>query len=291
MDYGWSGPPAVGPLTTRYCADPTFDPQTASHLTGPSTGRALRPGALPPVPLDYARHAIRNRLLLSVGLSVMLGVSMTAFVFVVASGTIRSLADKTATLEAMEDAFHAQEVALYTQETFAFDYALSGREEAIEEFDARDGGGPPGLYPSSRWPPGRSPTYSRPPRRCTSPPIDVARGVGRAVHPLGRGRRADDGAGDRRGQRGPVPARRGGAAGPRRGPDRAARSVTAAEVAAAVPDLAFVIVPFGAVVTLILLLIGVWLDAHDQRTARPPESDGRGAGRGRTRLVHGRASR
>jgi len=60
------------------------------------------------VPLDYARHAIRNRLLLSVGLSVMLGVSMTAFVFVVASGTIQSLSDKTGALEAMEDAFHAR---------------------------------------------------------------------------------------------------------------------------------------------------------------------------------------
>ena len=88
MDYGRSGPPAAGPALR----DPTLGPQTASHLTGPPTGRgSLRPGALPPVPLIYARHAIRNRLLLSVGLSVMLGVSMTAFVFVVASGTIRSL--------------------------------------------------------------------------------------------------------------------------------------------------------------------------------------------------------
>jgi len=85
---------------------------------------------------DHARHAIRNRLLLSMGLTVLLSVLMTAFVFVVASGTIRTLADRTAEVETMEDGLHALEISLFTQETFVFDYALSERDEALDEFEA-----------------------------------------------------------------------------------------------------------------------------------------------------------
>lgn len=79
---------------------------------------------------------IRNRLLLSMGLTVVLGVCMTAFVFVVAAGTIGTLADRTAEADAMEHGLHTLKDALSSQEILVFDYALSGREEALEEFEA-----------------------------------------------------------------------------------------------------------------------------------------------------------
>ena len=210
-----------------------------------------------PLPHDYSRHAIRNRLLLSVGLSVMLGVSMTAFVFVVASGTIRSLADKTATLEAMEDAFHAQEVALNTQETFVFDYALSGRQEALEEFDGatedalqayielKAAAQPyPGVLAAAEvvhvaadaWREEWAEPFIRS-VATTGPPDGAATVEASEVLYL--------------------PAEEALA-----GLDGALtehRQLTAAHIAAAIPDLAYIIVPFGAAVTMILLLIGVWL--------------------------------
>ncbi|MBA2721102.1 MAG: diguanylate cyclase [Chloroflexi bacterium] len=82
------------------------------------------------------RHAIRNRLLASMAATVALGIVMTAIVFAVASMTVRTLAETTARIDAMNATAHALQTALFTQETFAFDYALSGRNEAIEEFDA-----------------------------------------------------------------------------------------------------------------------------------------------------------
>jgi len=81
-------------------------------------------------------HAIRNRLLISMSATVLLGILLTMVVFVVGAQTIRTLADRTATSRAIEDVTHTLETSLFTQETFVFDYALSGRAEAREEFDA-----------------------------------------------------------------------------------------------------------------------------------------------------------
>jgi diguanylate cyclase (GGDEF)-like protein len=210
-----------------------------------------------PMRPDYARHAIRNRLLLSVGLSVMLGVCMTAFVFVVASGTIRSLADKTATLEAMEDAFHAQQLALSKQETFAFDYALSSREEAVEDFDAATEDALQAYFAL----------------KAAAGPFPSVLAATEAVHVAATAWREEWA----------EPFMRSVETG---GPTTGEATVeasdalylpavealndldvalteqrqrTAAQIDAAVPDLAFIIVPFGAIVTLLLLLIGVWL--------------------------------
>jgi diguanylate cyclase (GGDEF)-like protein len=209
------------------------------------------------MPFDYARNAIRNRLILSMGLSVLLGVVMTAFVFVVASGTIRSLADETATLEGMEDAFHAQETALFTQETFVFDYALSARLEALDEFDAAT-------------------------ENELQAYVDLKKAS--ALHPelLAANEAAHAGALTWRREWALPFIRSVGTPGVQSGeaavkssevlflPAEDAlieldvalgslRRQTASQVAAAIPNLALVIVPFGAIVTLVLLLIGAWL--------------------------------
>jgi len=209
------------------------------------------------VPLDYARHAIRNRLLLSVGLSVMLGVSMTAFVFVVASGTIQSLSDKTGALEAMEDAFHAQQVALSTQELLTFDYALSGRPEALEGFDEAT----------------EEALQAYAELKEAAKPYPAVLAATEAVHAA---------AAEWREEWAEPFMRSVGTVEPTTGqatvdasealylPAEEAlvaldaalaeqRQRTSAQIAAAIPDLAFVIVPFGAVVTMILLLMGLWL--------------------------------
>lgn len=85
---------------------------------------------------DSVRHAIRDRLLLAMGFTVLLGVVLTGVVFVVSANAIGTLQQRVAKLDRMADAQHALEVSLFTQETFVFDYALSIRSEAIEKFDA-----------------------------------------------------------------------------------------------------------------------------------------------------------
>ncbi len=209
------------------------------------------------MPFDHARNAIRNRLILSMGVSVLLGVSMTAFVFVVASATIRSLAAETATLEGMEDAFHAQETALFTQETFVFDYALSARQVAVEEFDAatedelqayvdlKQAGAPyPGLLAANEAVHATAVAW----RQDWAAPF--MRTVGTPDAPTGE-------AAVEASEVLFLPAEQALvdldiALG-------ALREETATQVAATIPRLAMIIVPFGAIVTLILLLIGAWL--------------------------------
>jgi len=85
---------------------------------------------------DSVRHAIRDRLLLGMGLTVVLGVVMAGAVFVVAASAIGRLEGRVATLDRMQDAQHALELSLLSQETYVFDFALSGRSQAIEQFHA-----------------------------------------------------------------------------------------------------------------------------------------------------------
>jgi diguanylate cyclase (GGDEF)-like protein len=88
------------------------------------------------MPRPQVSNAIRRRLLLSMSASVSLGLLMTAVVFLVGATTIRTLADRTSTMNAVERAAHALEISLHTQETLVFDFALSRRPEALEAFDA-----------------------------------------------------------------------------------------------------------------------------------------------------------
>jgi diguanylate cyclase (GGDEF)-like protein len=88
------------------------------------------------MPRQPIRNAIRRRLLLSMAASVSLGLVMTAGLFVVGARTIGTLAARTSSMNAIEGATHALEMSLFTQETVVFDFALSRRPEAIEEFDA-----------------------------------------------------------------------------------------------------------------------------------------------------------
>jgi diguanylate cyclase (GGDEF)-like protein len=81
------------------------------------------------------RHAIRNRLLWSIAATVVLGLSMTAAFFFVASVTIRTLAERTTTMNAVDEAADTLASTLLSQERFILAFALSGRAEAVEEFD------------------------------------------------------------------------------------------------------------------------------------------------------------
>ena len=206
---------------------------------------------------DLARHAIRNRLLLSMTLTVLLGVVMTGFVFVVASGTIRTLSDRTAELEAMEDGLHALQTSLFTQETFVFDFALSQRDEALEEFETAT----------------QDATLAYADLRAATRPYPALAAAVDLVHETGAAWR-DDWA---------EPFLRSvGRPGALTGQDAVEasevlflpaeasletlkaelgvlRGQTAAEVEAAVPGLAMIIVPFGALMTFLLALIGAWL--------------------------------
>jgi diguanylate cyclase (GGDEF)-like protein len=206
---------------------------------------------------DSARHAIRNRLLLSMGLTVFLSVLMTAFVFVVASGTIRTLADRTAELETMEDGLHTLQVSLFTQETFVFDYALSEREVALDEFETAT----------------QDATLAYAVLRTATLPYPVVAQALEDVHltstawreewaepylrSVGTGRAISDGIAVQASEVLYLPAEEA-----LENLDRTLgvlRQETAAQVSSAIPSLALLIVPFGAVMTILLALIGAWL--------------------------------
>jgi diguanylate cyclase (GGDEF)-like protein len=204
-----------------------------------------------------ARHAIRNRLLISMTATVLLGVVMTGFVFAVAAGTIRSLAQRTTELETMEDGLHALEVSLFTQETFVFDFALSERDEALEEFDAatqdatlayadlRAAAGP---YPDIRESADRVHDTASLWREEWAEPY---------LRSVGSGGTVSDAIAVQASEELFLPAEEAlveldTALG-------VLRARTAEEVGAAIPDLAMLIVPFGAAMTLLLALIGAWL--------------------------------
>lgn len=205
---------------------------------------------------ELARQSIRTRLLLSMGFSVVLGASMTGFVFVVASGTIATLADRTAEVEAMEDGLHTLEVALFTQESFVLDYALSGRDEVLDEFEAATQTAVL-AYADLR-------------ARATAHP-QVATAL-EAVHATSNTWREEwaepflrsfdqDGASDpdavEAGETLFSPVEQSLVA-----LDEALTSVrrsTAEQVNGAIPELAVVVVPFGIGITILLAIIGAWL--------------------------------
>lgn len=71
--------------------------------------------------------------------TVALGLTMTGLVFAVAASTIRTLADRSSTMTAIEEATQQLQVSLVTQEAFVFDYALSHRPAALDEYDSATG--------------------------------------------------------------------------------------------------------------------------------------------------------
>lgn len=206
---------------------------------------------------ETARHAIRNRLLLSMSITVALGVFLAVTLFVVAAGTIRTLADRTAEMDLMDQARHGLEISLFTQETFVFDYALSEREEAIEEFDTATEAA---LLAYADL---RLATRSYP---------DLAAAV-EAVHEKGTVWREEWAEPFLRsvGEPGSITGEAAVDASEALFlPAEAAlviletqmklqRDITAAQAGAAIPGLAAIVLPFGAVVVILLLLVGTWL--------------------------------
>jgi diguanylate cyclase (GGDEF)-like protein len=75
-------------------------------------------------------------MLLSMALTMAVGLVLTAVVFGVSAYTIRTMADRVSTTTAIEEATQTLQRSLIAQEAFAFDYALSGREEILGEYDA-----------------------------------------------------------------------------------------------------------------------------------------------------------
>jgi diguanylate cyclase (GGDEF)-like protein len=71
----------------------------------------------------------------SIAATVALGLCMTAAFFFVASVTIRTLADQTTTMHAIDEAADTFGSTLLIEERFILAFALSGRAEAVEEFD------------------------------------------------------------------------------------------------------------------------------------------------------------
>jgi diguanylate cyclase (GGDEF)-like protein len=234
--------------------DQTTDAGRKDELGLPLVPAATQTQTMTP---DSVRHTIRNRLLLSMGLTVVLSVLMTAFVFVMASATIGTLADRTTELDTMEDGLHALEISLATQETYVFDYALSGREEALDEFEAAT------QVATLAYADLRAVTVRYPTIREAVEAVHVTSSAWREawaepfLRSVGTGRAVSDGIAVQASETlyGPAEEALGSL-------DRsleAMRQETAAQVGSAIPTLAFMIVPFGAVMTTILAAIGFWL--------------------------------
>lgn len=88
------------------------------------------------MPRESVRHAIRDRLLLGIGFTVVLSAVMATAVFLVSASAMDTLEQRVTKLDRMTAAQHALEVSLFTQEAFIFDFALSERIGAVQKFDA-----------------------------------------------------------------------------------------------------------------------------------------------------------
>jgi diguanylate cyclase (GGDEF)-like protein len=202
-------------------------------------------------------HAIRNRLLASMATTVALGILMTAIVFLVGAITIRNLATASDDSAAMNEAAHTLQTALLTQETFVFDFALSGRSEAIDEFNAADradaeaygdlrvlAAGLPDIQAAAatareaafRWRQGWAEPFMRSDPAARE--VGEARSVAESEVLFRPAEVALTALLDR---------------------IAVQRAVTAAEIDAAIPRLASTIVPIGVVLTILLTLLGLWL--------------------------------
>ena len=211
----------------------------------------------PDVNRRSTRHAIRNRLLTSMGATVALGLLMTAIVFGVGAATIRAQAEEISVMDAIDEAAHVLETSLFTQETFVFDYALSGRAEAIAEFDDATAA--------------EAEAHSNLRSLAAALPVILASAA--AAHDAAAAWREEwalpfirAGAAERAGAGGEavaasevlfVPAEKGlEALAEARNAQRAA---TYAQIDSAIPRLAMIIVPLGLLMTVLLAALGVWL--------------------------------
>jgi GAF domain-containing protein/CHASE3 domain sensor protein len=80
-------------------------------------------------------HGIRNRLLVSGLLTVIVGFVATALMIAIVANSIATLNERSTTLHQIEAADEDLMVAMQGMETFAFDLALTGRDQALEELD------------------------------------------------------------------------------------------------------------------------------------------------------------
>lgn len=209
------------------------------------------------MPRESVRHAIRNRLLLGMAITVVLGVVMAGAVFFVAATAINRLEQRVATLDRMQDAQHALELSLLAQETYVFDFALSGRSQAIAEFHASTQASSL-AYADLRGLAVEFPQLSGPVEA-----VNMASSSWREqwAEPFIRSVQRD---GLTRGTQAVSTSEILFAPAERRMSELSStladlRSQSAAEAARAVPDLAAVVVPFSIALAILLALVGVWL--------------------------------
>ena len=81
----------------------------------------------------FARARIRTRLTRSLGATIAIGLVLSIVTLGFVVRTLGELSTQTATMSRVMETEDALKVAIFTEETFAFDYALSHSERPIEE--------------------------------------------------------------------------------------------------------------------------------------------------------------
>ena len=82
---------------------------------------------------QFARAGIRARLTRSLGATIVLGVVLSIVTLGLVVRTLGDLSAETATMSRVMEAEDALKIAIFTEETFAFDFALSHSDRPIEE--------------------------------------------------------------------------------------------------------------------------------------------------------------
>jgi diguanylate cyclase (GGDEF)-like protein len=202
------------------------------------------------------RHTIRNRLLASMAATVVIAIVMTAIVFVVGAVTIRTLDRATGDLDAMNEAAYRLQTALFSQESFVFDYALSGRIDAVEEFEAAS------VTEADAYADLRAMAADLPPILSSVSAAHDAAAAWREewAEPFLRSGAGAGIAGGRAAVSDSETLFRPAEASLAELFDALAvqRSATAAEINSAIPNLAAAIIPVGLATTVLLGLVGVW---------------------------------
>lgn len=74
-------------------------------------------------------------MLLSMAVTVAVGLVLTALVFGVSAYTIGAMADRISNMTGIEEATQTLELSLVTQEAFVLDYAMAGRTETLKQYE------------------------------------------------------------------------------------------------------------------------------------------------------------
>jgi diguanylate cyclase (GGDEF)-like protein len=204
-----------------------------------------------------SRHPIRNRLALSVGASVLLGLLSTGIVLAGVALTVNSLTERTERARGLMSAAVELKTAVFNQETFAFDYALTHADRALDELHEAETA-EIDAYTSIARLAGTDPTINTALVRVRDltarwredwmePYVEQAR-TGRG----GPNRLSLD-------ESEPLYAPAEAAIGDLEGLIQSEQALAVGEAHDAVPRLATIVIPIGLAMTILLALVGLWL--------------------------------